>query len=82
MIQGASSDPDENLVLARLGVGNVFVAKNFWTTEFVYTNGFHASFGNFKKLPQVDRPIPILGGAAPDVTDLTKVKPWRALISH
>jgi hypothetical protein len=43
MIQGAGFDSDENLILAWLRVGYVFVAKNFWATEFVYANGFHAS---------------------------------------
>ena len=32
---------DQHLVLTRLGIGNIFVAKNFRTTEFVNANGFH-----------------------------------------
>jgi hypothetical protein len=43
MVHGASFDPDQNLVLAGLRVGNVLVAKNLRTSEFVDANGFHAS---------------------------------------
>jgi hypothetical protein len=48
MIQGASFDPNQNLILARLGVGNVFVTENFWTAEFVDANGFHGSLGKLR----------------------------------
>jgi hypothetical protein len=41
MVQGASFDADQDLVFARLRVGNVFVAKNFRASEFVNANGFH-----------------------------------------
>ena len=43
MVQGTGLDADENLVLPGLGVGNIFVAQNFRTTEFVDANGFHRS---------------------------------------
>src|ERR1700674_457004 len=43
MVHRASSDPDQNLVLARLRVGDVFVAENFRTSKFVDANGFHES---------------------------------------
>ena len=40
MVHSASFDPDQNLVLARLRIGDIFVAENFRTTEFVHANGF------------------------------------------
>jgi hypothetical protein len=43
MVQGAGFDPDQNLILPWLRVGDVLVAKNLWTSEFVDANGFHAS---------------------------------------
>ena len=41
VVQGAGFDPDENLVPARLGIGHIFVAQNFRTTEFMDADGFH-----------------------------------------
>ncbi len=43
MVQGAGLDADQNLVLARLGIGHIFVAQNFRTTEFMDADGFHRS---------------------------------------
>src|ERR1700730_16006531 len=43
MVQCAGFDADKNLVLTRLGVGDVLVTQNFGTTEFVDTDGFHRS---------------------------------------
>ena len=43
VVQRASLDPNQNLVLARLGIGHIFVAQNFRTTEFVDADGFHGS---------------------------------------
>ena len=42
VIQGAGSDADQHLVLARIRVRDLFVAQNF-TTEFVDADGFHGS---------------------------------------
>ena len=41
MIQGAGFDADQNLVFARLWVGDIFVAKDFRPAKFMETNGFH-----------------------------------------
>ena len=41
MVQGAGAHADQNLVFARLGIGNVFVGENFGSTELMNANGFH-----------------------------------------
>ena len=41
VIHGTGFDADEYLVLARLRVGNIFVAQDFRTTKFVNADGFH-----------------------------------------
>ena len=41
VVQGAGFHPDQHLVFAQLRVGNVFVAQNFRTAEFVNADGFH-----------------------------------------
>jgi hypothetical protein len=43
VIHGAGSYAHENLISARLRVGNVFVAKYFWPAKFVNTDGFHGN---------------------------------------
>jgi hypothetical protein len=43
MVQGAGFDPDQNLVLPGLWVGDVLVAKNLRTAEFVDANRFHGT---------------------------------------
>jgi hypothetical protein len=48
VVQSASLDANEDLVLTRLGVGYIFVAQNFRTTEFVDANGFHRSSEELK----------------------------------
>jgi hypothetical protein len=53
MVQGAGFDPDQNLVLAGLWVGDVFVAKNLWTAEFVDANGFHMFLRSLEVIPQI-----------------------------
>lgn len=44
MIQSASFHADEDLILARLRVGNVFVGENFGSAELMNANGFHVVF--------------------------------------
>jgi xanthine dehydrogenase accessory factor len=44
MVQAAGANPYEHLVLAKLRVGGIFVAKNLRATEFVNANGFHGLF--------------------------------------
>jgi hypothetical protein len=41
MVQCAGFDANQHLIPAGLGIGDVFVAENFRTTEFVNTDGFH-----------------------------------------
>jgi hypothetical protein len=41
MVQGASLDANEDLVLARFRIWNFFVVQNFGTTKFVNDGGFH-----------------------------------------
>jgi hypothetical protein len=41
VVQGAGADADEDLVFARLGIGDIFVGENFRTTELMETDGFH-----------------------------------------
>ena len=42
VIQRAGADADEHMILAQLGIGNVFVFQNFGTTKFMNADGFHA----------------------------------------
>ena len=41
VVQSAGPHADEDLVFARLGIGNVFVGENFGPTELMNANGFH-----------------------------------------
>src|SRR5208282_2173150 len=41
MVQSARAHADEDLVFARLGIGNVFVGQNFRPTELMNADGFH-----------------------------------------
>ena len=41
VVHCASLDADQNLILARLRIRNIFVAQNLGTTEFMEANGFH-----------------------------------------
>jgi hypothetical protein len=41
MVQGASANPDEDVILAELRIRGIFVTKNFGTTKFMDANGFH-----------------------------------------
>jgi hypothetical protein len=41
MVQGARPHTDEDLILARLGIGDVFVGEDFGPTELVNANSFH-----------------------------------------
>ena len=41
MVQRTGFHTDQHLIFAWLWIGDVFVAKNFRTTEFVNANRFH-----------------------------------------
>src|ERR1700739_3526344 len=41
MIKSTGPDADENLVLARLGIGDILVDENFRATEVMDADGFH-----------------------------------------
>jgi hypothetical protein len=43
VVESAGFDANQNLVLPWLGIGNVFVAQDFRTTEFMDADGFHGS---------------------------------------
>src|SRR5438094_8332124 len=43
MVQGASSDANQHLILARFRIRNIFVAQDFRTAKFVNADGFHVS---------------------------------------
>ena len=43
MVHGAGSDSDQNLVLARPGIRDIFVGEDFGSTEFMDADGFHGS---------------------------------------
>src|SRR5207237_3812339 len=43
MVQRASSDANQHLIVARFRIRNIFVAQNFRTAEFVNADGFHVS---------------------------------------
>src|SRR6202158_3391232 len=49
MVQRASADTDEDLVLARLRIGNFFVGEDFGSTELMNANGFHGHSCNFNR---------------------------------
>jgi hypothetical protein len=48
MVHGARFDPDENLILAWLGVGDVFIAEDFGASEFVNDSSFHAGLPSLR----------------------------------
>ena len=41
MVHGAGFHADQDLIFARLRIGNVFVAEHFGSAEFVNADGFH-----------------------------------------
>src|ERR1700687_4005638 len=49
MVQRASADTDEDLVLARLRIGNFFVGEDFGSTELMNAHGFHGHSCNFHR---------------------------------
>ncbi len=49
MVQSASPHAYEDLVFARLGIGNVFVGENFRPTELMNANGFHGDSYNCRR---------------------------------
>jgi hypothetical protein len=56
MVQSAGFYPHQNLIFARMGVGDIFVAKNLRTSKFMYADGFHDSFrGNFRNYHKIRR---------------------------
>jgi hypothetical protein len=45
VVQSARTHPYEDLILAWLGIGDVFIDQNFWSTELMNANGLHGAPG-------------------------------------
>src|ERR1019366_7695457 len=48
MVQRARAYTDEDLIFARIGIGNVFVDEDFRSTELMNANGFHGRSCKFR----------------------------------